>query len=64
MMAVLYGARLTVMKEPPIEGTVRGFPLSSKKLTGNDTAPVPVLVKYSAEYQPPPKANVGEPWKL
>src|SRR6266536_6220853 len=59
MTAVPRGKRFTVTEEPPTEGTLSGAPPSLTKLTGNETGIVPLLEKYSAEYQPPPKANCG-----
>ena len=59
MMAVPCGARLTVVADPPRAGTTKGVPASLTKLTGNETAIPVTLVKYIAEYQPPPKQNWG-----
>src|SRR5215471_3136292 len=59
MMTEPRDSRCTVAEAEPSDGTVSGVPSSRVKLTGNETGVVPVLVKYSAEYQPPPKANWG-----
>jgi hypothetical protein len=45
MMAVPWDARLTVVDVAPIEGTLRGVPLSATKFTGNETVAAPVFVK-------------------
>ena len=59
MMAEPPAARLTVVEDPPAEGTMSGVALSAVKLTGKETGLALVLLKYSAEYQPPPNANCG-----
>jgi hypothetical protein len=59
MIAVPCAARLTCGVDPPREGTVRSVPASATKLTGNETGDSVRLVKYKAEYQPPPNANCG-----
>src|ERR1035441_9330305 len=58
-MAVPKAASLTCVVDPPSEGTVNGVPASPTKFTGNETAAPVRFVKYSAEYQPPPKTNCG-----
>jgi hypothetical protein len=45
MIAVPWAGMLTVVDEPPREGTVRGVPSSAVKFTVNDTAALVVLVK-------------------
>jgi len=59
MMAVAPALRLTVVEEPPTEGTFKGVPASAVKLTAKEAGAAPLLVKYNAEYQPPPNANCG-----
>src|SRR5215471_15415817 len=59
-IVVACDASATVVEEPPIEGTVRGVPLSAVKFTVNETVPALELVKYRAEYQLPPNANCGK----
>src|SRR4051794_33321849 len=59
MMAVAFDATLTWADDPPADGTTSGAPESEKNRTVKVAAVVPVLVKYSAEYQPPPKTNCG-----
>jgi hypothetical protein len=49
-------ARFTVV-EDPIGGTLSGVPLSAVKVTVNEREPALELVKYNAEYQPPPNTN-------
>src|SRR5438067_249218 len=57
--AVPLAARFTVTEEPPSAGMVSGLPSFPLKLTINELGTVLVFVKYSAVYQPPPKANCG-----
>jgi hypothetical protein len=59
MMPVPPAARFTAVEVPPTEGTLRGMPVSAINLTWKETALDPVLVKYKAEYHPPPNANWG-----
>src|ERR1017187_3467135 len=59
MIDVPLAARFTCAVEPPTDGRTRSFPAPSMKSTGNETAEPVLLVKYSAEYQPPPNAICG-----
>src|SRR5215469_11347882 len=61
-IVVACGASATTVEEPPNDGTVRGVPLSEVKFTVNETVPALELVKYRAEYQPPPNTNWGKTW--
>src|SRR5580700_9441582 len=57
MMVEAPGASVTVVVLLLSDGMISGLPLSAVKVTGNDTVPDPTLVKYTAEYHPPPNAN-------
>src|SRR5580658_3647291 len=59
MRAVPFAAKFTFVVDPPRAGTFNGAPASPTKFTGNETGEPVRFVKYSAEYQPPPKANCG-----
>src|SRR6185503_20012017 len=58
MMVLAPGARVTVVAGPT-NGTFMEVPLSAVNVTGKETVAIPVLEKYSAEYQPPPNTNWG-----
>ena len=51
------GASVTTEEPLLSDGIIRGVPRSEVKVTVNDTVSPELLVKYTAEYQPPPKAN-------
>jgi hypothetical protein len=59
MTAVPFAARFTWVVEAPSEGTVSGVPSLPVKFTSNEAGELVELVKYRAEYQPPPNANCG-----